>query len=250
MNFSKAVSKFGWEAPFMVFKISDKSFVVGKFQIGGNLLHIFFGVAKKCLGSLAEKAIDQRACSDSEIFLTNSAQMIRGISKPFSDLDNRQGRVCVNTDPFKDFFGSGIGIWLILSREEAENGKNVQQDRVYQIVGYRGQMAEMEELLEKSGVIKLFKEPFGKGKGSVKNRKMKPIKAYVGAMAASPMANVGGKQKYLPFFNTVLLAILTQKYSSSGYINNFVGWFCPFGVDPRSLVLKESCVTKVYVGVN
>jgi hypothetical protein len=108
----------------------------------------------------------------------------------------------------------------------------------------------MEKLLKESGSLKSIKEASGEGKDSLGKRKMHPIKAYVRGGTASPMGDVGHEQKELSLLQVDLTILLGKKDLPSGHVDDLVGFFHPFGVDPLSLVLEETRIVKANVGID
>lgn len=192
MDLSEAIAELGGEASFVVAEEGNECLVAWEFQIGGDLLHVFFGIAKQIFCLFTKKPIDQSTGAYTKAFLADAAQVVGGVSEALCRSLYAQGSIGIDSDPLIDLFRRGIESGLMLRREAAKLREDMQKNGIDQIIGNGRQIMAMEQLLQKRYVFKAFKESGGKGKGDARRQgKMKPVEADVGGVGTSLMENVG-----------------------------------------------------------
>ena len=135
MDLPVSVSKFRGKTALMVFKIGNKGLIVLKIKLGGNLLYVFIRIGKRrfCLGQ--KKAIDQLLGANPEASLTDSCDVIGGITEmPGNTCD---GKACagVSADPLIYLFRPAVVSRSSALRNAANLGKYVQKKGVDKIIG-------------------------------------------------------------------------------------------------------------------
>ena len=105
MCFAEALAQLGGEASDVIAEKADERLIVGKLQLGGDLLDVFIGVAEQLLGAVDQKAVDQLAHADPICSFTNAGDVIGGIAEMLGNLADRCAREGVDACPFVDAFG-------------------------------------------------------------------------------------------------------------------------------------------------